>query len=222
MAELTLVIGNKAYSSWSLRPWLLLRERGIAFREIRIPLYTPETPERIREFSPSGRVPLLIDGATKVWDSLAICEYVSERFPTTKGWPDAPEARAVARSVSAEMHSGFADVRTELPMNVRGRRSGVTPSPAARQGIDRIVEIWNDCRQRFGASGSFLFGRFGIADAMFAPVVTRFATYGVELTGAARDYSAAVLALPALREWVEAARSESEIVPSSERGTPIP
>jgi glutathione S-transferase len=221
MAELTLVIGNKAYSSWSLRPWLLLRHAGIPFKEIRIPLYTPDTQKRIHEHSPSGRVPLLIDGAIKIWDSLAICEYVNERFPQVKGWPEAVAARAVARSVSAEMHSGFSDVRTELPMNVRGNRTGVTPSPAARAGIDRILEGWCDCRERFGAGGSFLFGRFGIADAMFAPVVTRFATYGVELTGAARDYSAAVQALPSLHEWVDAARAENEVVPSSERGTPV-
>jgi glutathione S-transferase len=221
MAALTLVIGNKAYSSWSLRPWLLLRENGIAFEEIRVPLYLPDSPQRIREHSPSGRVPLLIDGATKVWDSLAICEYLNERLPQTRGWPEAVAARAVARSVSAEMHSGFAEVRTELPMNVRGRRSGVTPSPAARAGIDRILEIWSDCRQRFGAGGSFLFGRFGIADAMYAPVVTRFATYGIELAGAARDYSAAVQALPSLREWVAAARAESEVISASEHGTPI-
>jgi glutathione S-transferase len=221
MAELKLVIGNKAYSSWSLRPWLLLRERGIAFDEIRIPLYTPETPRRIRELSPSGHVPLLIDGATKIWDSLAICEYVNERFPAAQGWPQPLEARAVARSVSAEMHSGFAPVRMELPMNVRGRRSGVTPSAEARKAIDRILEIWSDCRARFGQGGSFLFGRFGIADAMFAPVVTRFATYGVELTDAAREYSAAVQALPALQEWIAGARAETEIVASSERGTPI-
>lgn len=221
MADLTLVIGNKAYSSWSLRPWLLLRHADIVFKEIRIPLYQPDTPRKILEHSPSGHVPLLIDGATKVWDSLAICEYVNERIPQTQGWPQAPDARAVARSVSAEMHSGFSDVRMELPMNVRGRRSGVTPSAAAHKGIERIVAIWRDCRERFGAGGSFLFGRFGIADAMFAPVVTRFETYGVELTGAARDYSAAVQALPALHEWIDGARAESEVVLSSERGTPV-
>jgi len=221
MSDLTLVIGNKAYSSWSLRPWLLLREAGIPFTEIRIPLYTPESPKRLREHSPSGHVPVLIDGSVQVWDSLAICEYVNERFPQTQSWPEAPAARAVARSVSAEMHSGFAAVRMELPMNVRGRRSGVTPSPAARTGIDRIVEIWRDCRERFGAGGSFLFGRFGIADAMFAPVVTRFATYGVELTGAARDYAAAVQALASLQDWIQAARAESEVIGTSERGTPL-
>ena len=221
MAGLKLVIGNKTYSSWSLRPWLLLRERGIPFEEICIPLYLEASPARIREHSPSGKVPALIDGATTVWDSLAICEYANERFPELEGWPKAPEARAVARSVSAEMHSGFLEVRGELPMWVRGRRSGVTPSPAARAGIDRIVEIWSDCRRRFGSGGSFLFGRFGIADAMYAPVVTRFATYGIELTGAARDYAAAVQALPALREWVLAARDERETLARFERGTPI-
>jgi len=221
VSDLTLVIGNKAYSSWSLRPWLLLREAGIAFKEIRIPLYTPESSKRIREHSPSGRVPALIDGDTKLWDSLAICEYVNERFPQTRGWPEALAARAVARSVAAEMHSGFVEVRMELPMNVRGRRSGVTPSPAARIGIDRIVEIWRDCRERFGAGGSFLFGRFGIADAMYAPVVTRFATYGIELTGAARDYATAVQALPSLQDWIQAARAESEVITNSERSTPL-
>ncbi|HEY8155668.1 MAG TPA: glutathione S-transferase family protein [Myxococcota bacterium] len=220
-SDLTLVIGNKAYSSWSLRPWLLLRESGIPFQEILIPLYQPDSPRRIRERSPSGRVPALIDGATTIWDSLAICEYVAERFPEARGWPEDGVARAIARSVSAEMHSGFASVRTEMPMNVRGRRSGVTPSPAARNEIDRILEIWSDCRRRFGASGKFLFGRFGIADAMYAPVVTRFHTYGIELTGAARDYSEAVQALASLQEWSKAGRAEPAVITASERGTPV-
>jgi glutathione S-transferase len=221
MADLTLVIGNKAYSSWSLRPWLLLRESGIPFQEISIPLYQPDSPRRIREHSPSGRVPALIDGAITIWDSLAICEYVAERFPQARGWPEAPEVRAVARSVSAEMHSGFANVRSELPMNVLSRRAGVTPSPAARSEIDRILEIWRDCRKRFGAGGPFLFGRFGIADAMYAPVVTRFDTYGIELSGAERDYSEAVQALPSLKDWIKAGRAEPRVVKASERGTPI-
>lgn len=220
-SDLTLVIGNKAYSSWSLRPWLLLRESGIAFQEILIPLYQPESPRLIRERSPSGRVPALIDGATTIWDSLAICEYVAERFPKALGWPEDPTARAIARSVSAEMHSGFASVRTEMPMNVRGRRSGVTPSPAARSEIDRILEIWSDCRRQFGAGGKFLFGRFGIADAMYAPVVTRFHTYGIDLTGAARDYAEAVRALPSLQEWTQAGQAEARVITASERGTPV-
>jgi len=221
MPDLSLVIGNKAYSSWSLRPWLLLRESGIPFQEILIPLYQPDSPRLIRERSPSGRVPALIDGATTIWDSLAICEYLAERFPEARGWPEAPMARAIARSVCAEMHSGFAAVRTELPMNLRGRRAGVTPSATARNEIDRIFEIWSDCRRQFGAGGKFLFGRFGIADAMYAPVVTRFATYGVALTGAVRDYSEAVQALPSLKDWTQAGRAEAAVITASERGTPV-
>ncbi len=222
MAKLELVIGNKAYSSWSLRPWLLLRESGIGFDEIMIPLYQPDSPRLIRERSPSGRVPALIDGGTTIWDSLAICEYVAERFKSlVLGWPEDPKARAIARSVCAEMHSGFAAVRTELPMNLRGRRTGVTPSDNARSEIDRIFEIWSDCRRQFGAGGKFLFGSFGIADAMYAPVVTRFATYGIELTGAVRDYSEAILALPSLKEWTQAAREEDRVITASERGTPV-
>jgi glutathione S-transferase len=221
MAKLQLVIGNKAYSSWSLRPWLLLRESGIAFDEIMIPLYQPDSPRKIRERSPSGRVPALIDGGATIWDSLAICEYVAEKFPKAKGWPEDAQARAIARSVCAEMHSGFAAVRTELPMNLRGRRTGVTPSEAARAEIDRIFEIWSDCRRQFGAGGDFLFGRFGIPDAMYAPVVTRFATYGVALSGAVRDYSEAIQALPSLKEWTQAARQEDRVITASERGTPV-
>jgi glutathione S-transferase len=221
VSKLALVIGNKAYSSWSLRPWLLLRESGIGFDEIMIPLYQPDSPRRIRERSPSGRVPALIDGDLTVWDSLAICEYLAERFPKAKGWPEDPKARAVARCVCAEMHSGFAAVRTELPMNLRGRRTGVTPSDTARAEIDRIFEIWSDCRRQFGADGKFLFGRFGIADAMYAPVVTRFATYGIELTGEVRAYSEAILALASLKEWTQAAREEDRVITASERGTPV-
>ena len=221
MAKLQLVIGNKAYSSWSLRPWLLLRESGIAFDEIMIPLYQPDSPRKIRERSPSGRVPALIDGDTTIWDSLAICEYVAEKFPKAKGWPEDATARAIARSVCAEMHSGFAAVRSELPMNLRGRRTGVTPSDTARAEIDRIFEIWSDCRRQFGAGGPFLFGRFGIPDAMYAPVVTRFATYGVALSGAVRDYAEAIQALPSLKEWTQAARQEDRVITASERGTPV-
>ena len=175
-SDLTLVIGNKAYSSWSLRPWLLLRESGIPFQEILIPLYQPDSPRRIRERSPSGRVPALIDGATTIWDSLAICEYVAEHFPEAHGWPEAPLARAIARSVSAEMHSGFAAVRSELPDEraraaLGGDALGHRPQPrstaSSRSGA---IAAGGSARAE-----SFLFGRFGIADAMYAPVVTRFA-----------------------------------------------
>jgi glutathione S-transferase len=218
MSDLTLVIGNKNYSSWSLRPWLLLRQAEIPFTEIRIPLYTPPSRRQIAEHSPSGHVPLLRDGALAIWDSLAICEYVAERFPESRGWPEAVSARAVARAVSAEMHSGFFSLRHQLPMNLRARRSGVAPSEATRAEIARVREIWRDCRARFGAGGRFLFGRFGIADAMFAPVVTRFATYGVELDGVERAYAEAVLALPALREWTAGARAETEVIEKFEHG----
>jgi glutathione S-transferase len=220
MSDLTLVIGNKNYSSWSLRPWLLLREKHVPFTEIRIPLYQPGSAQQIARYSPAGKVPVLLDGATRVWESLAICEWVAERFPEAGGWPEAPAARALARSVASEMHAGFASLRAELPMTCRGRRRGVIPSAAARAQIDRVLAIWRDCREQHGRGGDFLFGRFGIADAMFAPVAIRFQAYGIELSGAERDYAEAVLALPSLREWVADAKAESEILPQFERGEP--
>jgi glutathione S-transferase len=222
MSDPTLVIGNKTYSSWSLRPWLLLRQAGIPFTEIRIPLYTPESSAEIAKYSPSGHVPVLLDGETRVWESLAICEWAAERHPEAGAWPEAPAVRAVARSVASEMHAGFVSLRAELPMYCRGRRKGVSPSPAALAQIERVRTIWRDCRARHGRGGDFLFGRFGIADAMFAPVVLRFDTYGVELSGAARDYAEAVKALPALREWAAAARTETEVLAKFERGEPLP
>jgi len=213
-----LVIGNKNYSSWSLRAWLLLTHFGVAFDELRIGLEEPDTGERIRRHSPSGRVPVLVDGELAVWDSLAICEYASERWLDGAGWPREREARAVARSVAAEMHSGFPALRTELPMNCRARGRRVALTDAARTDIERVVMLIRDCRSRYGASGACLFGDFSIADAMFAPVAFRFATYGVEPGGAARDWCAAVLALPAVRAWAAAAEAETEVVPSDERG----
>jgi glutathione S-transferase len=220
MSDLTLVIGNKNYSSWSLRPWLLLRQAGIPFEEVRIPLYGPDSAAQIARYSPAGKLPVLLDGATRVWESLAICESLAERFPEAGGWPAAGPARAEARSVAAEMHAGFASLRAELPMNCRGRRDGVTPSPAALAQIERVRELWRACRERHGRGGPFLFGRFGIADAMYAPVVLRFETYGVPLAGAAREFADAILALPALREWTLAARAEPEVLEKFERGTP--
>jgi glutathione S-transferase len=222
MSDPTLVIGNKNYSSWSLRPWLLLRQNGVAFREVRIPLYTPESKAQIVQYSPSGHVPVLIDGETRIWESLAICEWAAERFPETRAWPEAAATRAVARAVASEMHGGLGSLRAELPMYCRSRRRGVTPSPAAQEQIERVRAIWRDCRERHGRGGDFLFGRFGIADAMYAPVVIRFDTYGIELAGAARDYAEAVTALPALREWVTAAKAESEVLEKFERGEPVP
>lgn len=213
MSDITLVIGNKNYSSWSLRPWLAARVAGIPFDEVRIPLYGPDSAAPLAAWSPSGLVPLLQDGDLKVWDSLAICEYLAEMFPDRGLWPADRAARAVARSVSAEMHSGFAALRTSMSMNIRRRYPGLGRTPECLKDIERIFAVWEDCRARFGTGGDFLFGQFTIADAMYAPVVLRFQTYEVELNGAARDYAAAVLALPALQEWVASAEQEVESIP---------
>jgi glutathione S-transferase len=210
MTPLTLVIGNKNYSSWSLRPWLVMRQAGIPFEEVRIPLYRPESAAALAAWSPAGKVPVLHDGDIRVWDSLAICETLNERFPDKQLWPADAAARAVARSVSAEMHAGFDALRQNMVMNIRGRYPGKGRTPECLQDIERILAIWTDCRARFGGGGDFLFGRFGIADAMVAPVVLRFQTYGVALEGAARDYADAMLALPALQAWVKDAVAEAE------------
>jgi glutathione S-transferase len=217
---LTLVIGNKVYSSWSLRPWLALRHGEIPFDEVRIPLYTPESKARIAAWSPAGRVPVLADGPLRIWDSLAICETLAERFPERCGWPRDAAARATARSVSAEMHSGFVSLRSELPMNCRERRAGVVPSPAARAEIERVAALWSDCRARFGDGGPWLFGAFSPADAMWAPVALRFHAYSVA-PPAAEAYVATVLDHPAVQSWMRDARAESEVLEKFERGTPL-
>lgn len=216
MSALTLVIGNKNYSSWSLRPWLALKQAGIPFAEERIPLYTPESKQRILARSPSGKVPALHDGELEVWDSLAICEYLAERHPAAGLWPAQAEARAVARAACAEMHAGFPELRGRMPMNLRRNLPGHGMTPEVAAEIARIVRLWRDCRGRFGAGGDFLFGGFTIADAFYAPVVLRFQTYGVALDPAARAYADAVLALPALRQWIAKARAESEVIPEFE------
>jgi glutathione S-transferase len=217
MPPLTIVIGNKNYSSWSLRPWLVLRHAGIPFEEVRIPLYRPESAAALAAWSPSGKVPALHDGDVRVWNSLAICETLHERFPDKHLWPADAAARAVARSVSAEMHSGFDALRQSMWMNIRARYPDKGRTPECLKDIKRILAIWTDCRAHFGQDGDFLFGRFGIADAMFAPVVLRFQTYGVALEGAAKDYADAVLALPALQAWVADAVAETERIGKYER-----
>jgi glutathione S-transferase len=216
MAEFTLYVGNKNYSSWSLRPWLALKRTGAEFDEVLIPLDQPTTRATILKVSPSGRVPVLLHGEFAVWDSLAICEYLAERFPEAKLWPEDGAARAVARSASAEMHSGFAALRGHLPMNIRSSfpNRGVTPEVQAE--INRIVALWRDCRRRFGAGGPFLFGDFTIADAMFAPVVTRFRTYRVALDDEAQAYCDAVWAMPAMQEWAQAAANEPMVIEAAE------
>ncbi len=216
MASLTLVIGNKNYSSWSLRPWLFMKHQGVAFDEILIPLDTPSTRETMDKYGPSGRVPVLRKGELAIWDSLAICEYVAE--VTGGGWPKNADARAVARAVSAEMHSGFSNLRTLWPMNARARNRRTAVTAALEVDIERIDEIWNDCRARFGAGGPWLFGEYSIADAMYAPVALRFNTYGASISQAARWYIASVLEDAPMQEWLAAAKQETWSYPGSEVG----
>ncbi len=208
MSGLVLVVGNKNYSSWSLRAWLALKVIGLAFEEQRVSLYVEGAKERLLGYSPAGKVPILIDGARRVWDSLAILEYLAESHPSL--WPAAAGARALARSISAEMHSGFAALRQHMCMNIRKRLPGKGRTPDTLADVARIVAMWSDCRARFGSGGPFLFGGFTAADAMYAPVVLRFRTYEVELPPACRAYADAVLALPALGEWIDAAQREAE------------
>ena len=212
MARPLLVIGNKNYSSWSLRPWLLLRQAGIDFEELRLPLDTPEFASRIARYSPTGRVPVLCDGGLQVWDSLAICEYANERWLAGRGWPAGTDARAVARSAAAEMHSGFTPLRTQLPMDSRRRPDAYRWDAAAQADIDRVQALWRGLRATHGGDDDFLCGAFGIVDAMYAPVAIRFAGYGVPLDGVSRAYVDALLALPAMREWRGQAEAETEVV----------
>ncbi|MGH8616554.1 MAG: glutathione S-transferase family protein [Burkholderiales bacterium] len=211
----TLVIGNRNYSSWSLRPWLALRVAGILFDEVRIPLYVPGNKEQILRHSPAGKVPVLVTPEVTVWESLAILEYLADRHPEAKLWPADPVARARARAVSTEMHGGFAALRSNLGMNMRKTFPDHPVTPEVLADIARVQAIWTDCLNRSG--GPFLFGAFTNADAMFAPVVTRFLTYSVKADAASARYMAAVRALPALDEWYNDARRETEILPQFER-----
>jgi len=216
---LQLVIGNKNYSSWSMRPWVLLREAGIAFEEVQLKFAESDgglTVAGIDKYSAAGKVPVLMVEGEPVWDTLAICETAAELFPQKQLWPADPKARRVARSICAEMHSGFQALRDKMPMNIGKRYPGKGMDADVKRNIDRIVEIWTACRGRFGKGGPLLFGRFSIPDAYYAPVVTRFQTYGVSLPKAAQDYCEAVLALGAVREWCEGARREKEFVQADE------
>jgi glutathione S-transferase len=213
MAAMTLVVGNKTYSSWSLRAWLALKRTGEPFAEILVPLDQPDTRARILEHSPSGKVPHLTHGAIRVWESLAICEYLAEAFPAARLWPADPAVRAQARAVSTEMHGGFAELRRNMPMDLSHSWPQRNRARHCEADIARVAEIWRDCRERFGkpgahGSGDFLFGSFSIADAMYAPVTTRFTTYGHKLDAGSMRYVEAVAAWPAMREWVAAAKQE--------------
>jgi glutathione S-transferase len=216
MAEFTIYIGNKNYSSWSLRGWLMLKHTGATLEEVVIPLSEPSTRATILRHSPSGKVPALQHGEHLVWDSLAIGEYLAELYPSARLWPDEMKARSVARAVSAEMHAGFAPLRTHLPMNMRSSFPDRGVTPEAQADINRITALWRDCRSRFGAGGEFLFGHFTVADAMYAPVVSRFRTYKIALEDEAQRYADALWALPALQEWLVAARNEPMIIEAAE------
>jgi glutathione S-transferase len=213
---LQLAIANKNYSSWSMRPWVLLTQAGIAFEEIQLKFTDEGGVGGIEAYSPTRQVPVLIAGAEPVWDSLAICEAVAELFPHKQLWPADARARQVARSVCAEMHAGFRNLRSAMPMNIRASLPGKGMSPAVQRDIDRIAEIWESCRARFGTGGDMLFGQFTIADAYYAPVATRFRTYAVALPPAAQRYADALFALAAVREWTAQARRETEFVRADE------
>ncbi|HEY3679095.1 MAG TPA: glutathione S-transferase family protein [Bradyrhizobium sp.] len=215
--SLKLVIGNKNYSSWSMRPWLALRANNIPFEEIFIPLYTGDADkQRILDVSRAGKVPALVDGDITVWDSLSIIEYLAERFPQARLWPDDRAARAHARSISAEMHSGFMALRNECPMNLHRPIKPVALSDDAKANIARVQQIWGECRARHGKSGPFLFGAFGGADAMFAPVVYRFHTYAIEVTPVVADYMKTMMAQPAVQEWTRAGLAETLVIERAE------
>jgi glutathione S-transferase len=210
-AGLKLVIGNKNYSSWSMRPWVAMTAFGIPFEEIRIGLDQAETTARIARYSAAGRVPVLIAGDIVVWDSLSICEYLAEQFPDKHMWPGDVESRAMARSICAEMHSGFTGLRSAMWMNIRARFPGKGRTPGAQADIGRICEIWETCMARSGPH-QFLFGDFSIADAYFAPVVMRFRTYDVALAPALQAYVERVAAYPAVAQWVEQAIAETDSI----------
>jgi glutathione S-transferase len=211
MPALTLLIGNRNYSSWSLRPWLLLKQTGLEFEELRLAFNTPEFATRVRAFSPAAKVPALRHGTLSVWDSLAICEYLNEAFPELRAWPREPAERALARAISAEMHSGFTALRAQMPMNVRASGRRVKSTPELEGDIARITAIWRDCRERFASRGPFLFGEFSIADAMYAPVAFRFATYGVALGPVEAAYVESLRRMPAMLEWAAASAAEIEV-----------
>ena len=213
MADLTIYLGNKNYASWSLRAWLALKATGETFEEVVIPILVPGAKETLLKYSPSGKVPALHHGDIVVWDSLAICGYLAEQFPTAGLWPGDPVAKAVACSVSAEMHSSFMALRRDFPMNIRSSFPGREISPEAQADINRVMALWRQCRSRFGeGKGDFLFGGFTIADAMYAPVVTRFRTYKIDLEREADAYCEAMTALPAMQEWATAAKNEPMII----------
>jgi glutathione S-transferase len=214
---LTLLIGNKRYSSWSMRPWIAMKVLGVVFDEILLPLYQPESPAQVLRYSPTGKVPALIDGETVVWETLAILDYLVDRSPGLKMWPDDLAARGMARAVSAEMHAGFGPLRKHMPMNTMRDRAKPRDIPAdVAANVKRIDAIWTQARVQFGKGGPFLFGAFSAADAMYAPVVSRFASYSVPVSAVSKDYMGVMMALPAWQEWEAAAKLEPWIMEGNE------
>lgn len=218
MPGLTMVVGNKNYSSWSLRAWLALKMTGADFEEVLVPLDEAGTKQELLRHTRSGRVPVLKCGEISIFDSLAICEYLNEQYPDAKLWPSAPEDRAMARAAAAEMHSGFSALRDNMPMNIRSQFPGKGMAPGVQDDINRLTAIWLRGRHRWGEKldGPFLFGHFTIVDAMYAPVVSRFRTYGVPLGETEQAYADAIWALPAMQEWVEASAREPMVIDSAE------
>jgi glutathione S-transferase len=225
---LTLILGNKNYSSWSLRPWIAMTVAGIPFEEKVIPLYEPDSCEQIVRYSPAGKVPVLIDGDQRVWESLAILEHLADKFPDAKLWPADTGARSHARVIASEMHAGFVALRRACPMNMWLPPKPRPQSDEVMAAVARIEALWRDSRARFGNGGPFLFGAFGAADAMYAPVVARFYTYGIAVSDTARAYMEAVMALPAWAAWCAAGLKEPWIMRHNEpdwplvRGVPVP
>ena len=216
MAGLTLVIGNMNYSSWSMRPWVLMKQLGIEFEQRKLRFHTPEWDAEIDRWSPSRLVPVLWKGEQSVWDTLSIMEALHEWHPDKGVWPRDPPARAYARSIAAEMHSGFRELRANMPMNIRASHPGKGMKPEVQANIDRIERLWTQARDRFGAGGPFLCGEFCAADAMYAPVVMRFRTYAVKVSPVSQHYCDAMLAAPGVRAWIEAALEEKEFVAEDE------
>jgi glutathione S-transferase len=216
MDRLTLVIGNKNYSSWSMRPWVLMKQLGIAFEQKMLRFHTQEWDAEIERWSPSRLVPVLWRDQQSVWDTLAIAEALHEWYPDKGVWPRDAAARAFARSAAAEMHSGFRDLRTNMPMNIRASHPGKGMKPEVQANIDRIERLWGEARKRFGSGGPFLFGAFSAADAMYAPVVMRFKTYAVPIAPETQRYCEAMRSAPGVRAWIEEALQEKEFVAEDE------
>ncbi|MGH1440636.1 MAG: glutathione S-transferase family protein [Cellvibrionaceae bacterium] len=211
-----LVIGNKNYSSWSLRPWILMKVAGIEFEEVKIELYSPEGKEQLKQYTDAAKVPVLIDNDMTIWDSLAIAEYLAEHHPEKALWPLASDGRAIARAATAEMHSSFNAIRNALPMNCRRKTDYENISPELQKDIDRVCTIWKECKTEYGEQGHFLFGDFSIVDAFYAPVVIRLNGYNIKVGESERQYMDNVLALPELKEWIDEAKGEETVVESYE------